>query len=311
VTFFDADAAGQKAAERAAELLEPSDGGAAWAINRTGAFETGAPFRLKVALLPPGHDPDTFLREYGAAALTSRIEAARSLLGYALDRAVADPDGATGARARATAFARVALMLAKVGDAEEAVALSREAAAKLGVDPTQLWIEAQRLQSALRKPGAAPRPAPTSAGRAEDRALVRLLLHHDAARPALLPLIEESELGGEAVRAIVAALKASTTRPVACSPRSSSRRTRMAEAIPRRAPPISSGASSWPNASGAFARSVGVSPRRRPPTPRNPRSSRTSACSTARGARCTRARSASPRRTTRDPRGPQGAQTHE
>ncbi|OLC35594.1 MAG: DNA primase [Candidatus Rokubacteria bacterium 13_1_40CM_4_69_5] len=213
VTFFDADAAGQKAAERAAELLEPSDGGAAWAINRTGAFETGAPFRLKVALLPPGHDPDTFLREYGAAALTSRIEAARSLLGYALDRAVADPDGATGARARATAFARVALMLAKVGDAEEAVALSREAAAKLGVDPTQLWIEAQRLQSALRKPGAAPRPAPTSAGRAEDRALVRLLLHHDAARPALLPLIEESELGGEAVRAIVAALKARADAP--------------------------------------------------------------------------------------------------
>jgi DNA primase len=208
VTFFDADAAGQKAAERAAELLEPSGDGLAWSVNRTGVFETGAPFRLKVALLPPGHDPDTFLREHGAAALTARIEAARSLLGYALDRAIADPDGTTGARARATAFARVALMLAKVGDAEEAVTLSREAAAKLGVDPTQLWIEAQRLQSALRKPGPTPRPAPTSAGRAEDRALVRLLLHHDAARPALLSLIEESELGGEALRAIVAALKA-------------------------------------------------------------------------------------------------------
>src|SRR5262249_51271910 len=40
VTFFDADAAGQKAAERAEELLEPSVGGVAWAVNRSGAFET-------------------------------------------------------------------------------------------------------------------------------------------------------------------------------------------------------------------------------------------------------------------------------
>src|SRR5262249_30242291 len=54
VTFFDADAAGQKAAERAAELLEPSEAGAVWAVNRTGAFENGRTLRLKVALLPPG-----------------------------------------------------------------------------------------------------------------------------------------------------------------------------------------------------------------------------------------------------------------
>src|SRR5262245_1385020 len=47
VTFFDADAAGQKAAERAAELLEPSGAGAAWAVNRTGGFEAGPSFRLK------------------------------------------------------------------------------------------------------------------------------------------------------------------------------------------------------------------------------------------------------------------------
>src|SRR5439155_710939 len=78
--------------------------------------------------------------------------AARSLLSYALDRAIADPEGATGPRARTSAFARAALMLAKVGDAQEAAQLSREAAQKLGVDATQLWIEAQRLQTALRRP---------------------------------------------------------------------------------------------------------------------------------------------------------------
>src|SRR5262245_60980390 len=127
VTFFDADAAGQKAAARAEELLEPTGGGMAWAVNRAGAFEGSGTFRLKVALLPAGHDPDTFLRASGAAAFTEQVKSARSLLSYALDRVIADPDGATGARARATAFARVSLMLAKVADAEEAAALSREA----------------------------------------------------------------------------------------------------------------------------------------------------------------------------------------
>jgi DNA primase len=208
VTFFDADAAGQKAAERAAELLEPSDGGVAWAVNRTGTFDAGGAFRLKVALLPAGHDPDTFLREHGAAAFTARIDAARSLLGYALDRAIADPEGGSGPRARANAFARVALMLAKVGDAEEAAALSREAAGKLGVDPTQLWIEAQKLQAALRKPTPTMIAPAKAASRAEDRALVRLLLHHPSARPVLLPLLNDSDLGTDSLRAIVAALRA-------------------------------------------------------------------------------------------------------
>src|SRR3989442_15194431 len=65
VTFFNADAAGQKAAARAEELLEPTGGGMAWAVNRSGAFEGGRAFRVKVALLPAGHDPDTFLRASG------------------------------------------------------------------------------------------------------------------------------------------------------------------------------------------------------------------------------------------------------
>src|SRR5438034_5356046 len=116
VTFFDADAAGQKAAERAEQLLEPTTGGAAWAVNRSGPFEAAGALRGKVALLPAGHDPDTFLRAEGAAAFSERIAEARSLLAYALDRVITDPDGGTGPRTRANAFARAALMLAKVPD---------------------------------------------------------------------------------------------------------------------------------------------------------------------------------------------------
>src|SRR5881409_3149014 len=211
VLFFDADAAGRKAAERAEELLEPTGSSMAWAVNRTGAIESSGALRLRVALLPAGHDPDTFLRERGAAAFEERIAAARSLLAYALDRAIADPDGATSPRARTNAFARAALMLAKVADAQEAALLSREAAQKLGVDATQLWIEAQRLQTALRRPAVPVRAAtPPSV----ERDLVALLLHSTEAREALLPMIVEAEeLAPGPFRTIVAALRLRPTAP--------------------------------------------------------------------------------------------------
>jgi DNA primase len=206
VTFFDADAAGQKAAERAEELLEPNSGGLAWGVNRAGTFDTPGTLRVKVALLPAGHDPDTFLRAEGAPAFAERIAGARSLLSYALDRAAGDAAGG-GARTRTNAFARVALMLAKVGDAQEAAALSREAALKLGVDPTQLWIEAQRLQAALRRPVTQAGAATTSpAPPVVERDLVGLLLGSREARRTLLSLVDPGEVTHAGLREIVQTL---------------------------------------------------------------------------------------------------------
>jgi len=206
ITFFDADAAGQKAAERAEELLEPSGEGLAWGVNRAGAFEATGALRVKVALLPAGHDPDTFLRAEGAAAFTERIAGARSLLAYALDRSIGEA-AAGGPRGRVNAFARVALMLAKVGDAQEATSLAREAALKLGVDPTQLWIEAQRLQAALRRPSAVAGSATTTpAPGAVERDLVGLLLASRDARQALLPGMNLGEVSHAGLREVVEAL---------------------------------------------------------------------------------------------------------
>jgi DNA primase len=208
VTFFDADAAGQKAAARAEELLEPTTGGFAWAVNRSGGFESAGALRVKVALLPAGHDPDTFLRAEGAGAFAERIAAARSLLSYALERTIRDGDG-SGPRARTNAFARVALMLSKVSDAEEAAALSREAALRLGVDATQLWIEAQRLSASLRKPPAPVGVATTAAPPpAWERDLVTLLLASVEARAALLDQVESGDLSHKALADVISALKA-------------------------------------------------------------------------------------------------------
>jgi DNA primase len=207
VLFFDADQAGRKAAERAEALLETTAVGRTWAINRAGGFEDTANLRVRVATLPAGHDPDTFLREAGTAGFESRIAGARSILSYALDRALTDPEGGAGPRARIDAFKRAALLLAKVTDAEEATALSREASMKLGVDATQLWIESQKLQAALARPT---RPAPERAPSTmspEEKILVRLLLEHVEARAALLPLLDDDQLSHVTLRAILTALR--------------------------------------------------------------------------------------------------------
>jgi DNA primase len=208
VTFFDADAAGQQAAERAEALLEPSADGLAWAMTRTGGFGDPESLRIKVGLLPAGHDPDTLLRAHGPEAFAERIAAARGLLSYALDRAIGDSGDPARPVARTTAFTRVARLLAKVSDAEEALALSREAALKLGVDATQLWIEAQRLQSARPVPVPPPAPPPGGGVPLSERELLSLLLLVPATRAGLLPVVEASDIAHPGLRAILTGLQA-------------------------------------------------------------------------------------------------------
>src|SRR4030095_10909123 len=121
VAVFDADAAGQKASARLEEMMTDTMdvGGLAWAVARTGGFERSGYFPVKVAVLPPGHDPDSLLRAGGAAASPSRLDAARSILFFVMQQALSEEDLST-ARGRATAHARVALILSKVANAEEA-----------------------------------------------------------------------------------------------------------------------------------------------------------------------------------------------
>lgn len=222
LALFDADAAGQKASARLEEMLTdtmdlPNLG---WSVSRTGDFRRPGNFSIKVALLPDGHDPDSLLRAEGAAALSARLEAARPLLSFVLDRALAEEDLGT-ARGRATAHARVALLLSKVQNAEEATALSREAARRLGVDSTQLWIEAQQLQGSMargrraQRPGEAASPASLPSPNLAERDLLALLLHVEEARIELLPILEDTDLTHPGLRALLAVLRRAPGPPEA------------------------------------------------------------------------------------------------
>ncbi len=224
IALFDADAAGQKASARLEEMMTGAMDiqNLGWSVARTGGFERSGYFSIKVALLPEGHDPDSLLRAEGAAALAARLQAARPLLSVVLDRALQEED-LTSARGRATAHARVGLLLSKVGNAEEATMLSREAARRLGVDATQLWIEAQQREGARARgrrfdlpagraaggPSANPWPPPNLA----ERDLVALLLHVDEARAELLPVLEDEDVAHPGLRALLAALRRASGPP--------------------------------------------------------------------------------------------------
>src|SRR6266478_251809 len=221
VSVFDADAAGQKATSRLEEMLSDVMDlrNLGWSVSRTGSFEKADYFPIKVAVLPEGHDPDSLLRAAGAPALQARLAAARSILDFVLERVLGEEDLGT-ARGRSTAHARVALLLSKVPNAEEATALAREAARRLGVDSTQLWIEAQQLQGARARKGRLDRPADTAATSAArdsaqawpapslpERDLLLMLLHEEQARIGLLPYLEEEQITHPGLRAVLAALR--------------------------------------------------------------------------------------------------------
>ncbi len=74
VLSYDPDAAGQGAAERSSLLL----------------VQEG--FLVNVALLPPGDDPDGFIRKQGAAAYMERLKASRPYVEYLIDRAAQGRD---------------------------------------------------------------------------------------------------------------------------------------------------------------------------------------------------------------------------
>ncbi|HEV8437408.1 MAG TPA: DNA primase [Methylomirabilota bacterium] len=237
IALFDADAAGQKASARLEEMM--SEGmdlqNLGWSVSRTGGFERPGSVSVRVAILPPGHDPDSLLRAEGATALAARLETARPLLAFVLGRALQDED-LTTTRGRAAAHARVALLLSKVSSAEEATALAREAARRLGVDATQLWIEAQQLQGArgrgrrFERPAAraadpgstAPWPPPNLA----ERDLLALLLHVDEARTELLSVLEDADVTHPGLRTILGALRGASGRPEAMLSEVEDERTR-------------------------------------------------------------------------------------
>ena len=86
ILFFDADVAGQKAAERALEVL------------------FGAGLQVKIGEMPAGEDPDSLIRKSGGDAFRARVESAEDFFDFQINRKLSTAESKT--TAGRVAFAR-------------------------------------------------------------------------------------------------------------------------------------------------------------------------------------------------------------
>jgi len=126
VLLFDGDEAGQKAMERSLEVLLP------------------AGLRVHTAVLPAGEDPDSFLANEGAEALSALVEAAPPALDVAIRRAVAR--GCATPAEKADAVAALAPLLVLLGSPVERGAYEEQLALAVGAnaEDVRAAVRAQR-----------------------------------------------------------------------------------------------------------------------------------------------------------------------
>jgi DNA primase len=127
VLLFDADNAGQRAAERSVEIL----------------IAGGVTVRL--ATLPPGEDPDTLLRKGGAEALHPLIQAAPDYTRHLLDLACRENNLET-TRGRTAAAEKMAQLAIKIPSPTQRQTFALQTAARLQVPLATFLAEMEKIK---------------------------------------------------------------------------------------------------------------------------------------------------------------------
>src|SRR5437773_5924619 len=165
VLCFDADAAGQKAAERSLEPLLQND------------------LVVRVAEMPPGEDPDSLVRKEGAEKFSARISASRDFFDFWIEHEVSATD-TTNLSAKMQLARRLAETVARVHDPLMRNEVISKVTARLGVSATDFAILLPKPQR-RRMPEEPPRTV-TPAPRHEIAMLCLLALRDVDARKFLL-----------------------------------------------------------------------------------------------------------------------------
>ncbi|MGZ5504083.1 MAG: DNA primase [Chthoniobacterales bacterium] len=168
VLCFDADAAGQKAAERSLESLLEND------------------LLVRIAEMPAGEDPDSIVRKKGKAEFEKRIAGARVFFDYWIDREAAATDlNSLGAKMQLAR--RLAEMVGRVHDPIMRSEVASKITARIGVTPQDFGAllakpQPHRFSNVEERARTRPAPAPR-----HDVAMLCLLALRDAeAREFLL-----------------------------------------------------------------------------------------------------------------------------
>ncbi len=170
--FFDADTAGAKAAARCFDLCVP------------------AGMKIKVVTLPPGEDPDSFIRAAGKEGFAKRMAQAEPLMDFMIAQ-VRCQELPRGLEGKVAAAERLSPLLAAIPNPVEQELYLQKVAA-------MLEIEAQVLKKGLRT---SPRGAPRGAGKQPTRptapteSIPRLegqFVGHLVNHPDLIPEVREA-----------------------------------------------------------------------------------------------------------------------
>jgi DNA primase len=171
VLCFDADTAGQKAAERSLDALLQND------------------LIVGVAEMPPGEDPDSLVRREGKEAFEKRIAGARDFFDYWIEREMANTDvGSLGSKMQVAR--RLAETVSRVHDPLMRGEVVNKMSARLGVAahdfealvPRQSSTEFSAMEQPIDDNDPRARPAP----RHDISMLCVLALRDEAAREFLL-----------------------------------------------------------------------------------------------------------------------------
>jgi DNA primase len=178
VLCYDADRAGQTAAERSSELLV-SEG-----------------FDVNVVQLPGGEDPDTFIQKQGRDAFFSQLKKSRPYLEYLLDRAALEHD-VTRDDSRREFLRKMLGVASRIPDPAVRDQFADRLAHKARV--TEAVVRAEiRKAAAERKTELPAERVPTLQGhiRKAEKGLIWTLVHQPAAAVAALRGLESDDLKG-------------------------------------------------------------------------------------------------------------------
>jgi DNA primase len=195
VLCYDADRAGQTAAERSSELLV-SEG-----------------FDVNVVQLPGGEDPDTFIQKRGREAFVAELKRSRPYLEFLLDRAAAEHDlGRDDSRRE---FLRKMLGVAsRIPDPAVRDQFADRLAHKARVTEGVVRAEIRKAAGA-RKTDLPAERVPTLQGhvRKAEKGLIWILVHEPAAAIAALKSLELEDLKGLSTENLLRTARELNIRP--------------------------------------------------------------------------------------------------
>ncbi len=197
VLCFDADAAGQKAAERSlASLLE-------------------ADLHVRLAAMPEGHDPDSLIRERGAEAFRAVIDGAQDFFDFQIDRQARAPEFATP-RGKMQFAGRMAAFVALLSNVVLRENVINKICARLEISPNDFRAMLAKTKAGPRAEAEEPAPENESAPMELSttmRLLCLLALREPAARTWMMAQRKDDHAREDAGSELLARILEADLRP--------------------------------------------------------------------------------------------------